>query len=351
MKALRLHAARDVRLDDVPEPVPGPGQVQVAVHWCGICGSDLGRYEHGPRTREPHPLTGESLPIILGHEFAGEVVQAAPDVTDLAVGDRVAVEPILNCGECAHCLAGRYNLCARRGYLGLSGLSGGLSELAVVAAGRAHRLPPHVPTDVGALVEPMAVAWHALGLTAVAGRSVVIAGGGPIGLSALLAARAMGARHVGLLELSAVRRDGARALGATAVVDPGAEDPAAILAALDLPDGADVTVDAAGNPHSLRACVECTRAGGTLLAVGLWHEEPAVDMQRVVGRELSIVGSAAYTRADYARVIDFVAQEPRLAERLITARLALADTVERGFEALTGPQGAAQIKILVSPRA
>lgn len=129
MKAARYHGQRDVRVEDVPVPHPGEGQVQIAVEWCGLCGSDLHEYLHGPAflptPDRPHPLTGAAIPIVQGHEFAGVVAERGPGVVGLSEGDRVAVEPLIVCGRCVACRQGRYNICAGRGSSGSTAATAG----------------------------------------------------------------------------------------------------------------------------------------------------------------------------------------------------------------------------------
>lgn len=164
MKAARFYGPGDIRIDDVREPATRPGTVKVEVEWCGICGTDLHEYLEGPifapAEGTPHPLTGETVPITLGHEFAGVVRELGDGVGDLRVGDRVVVEPYLVCGRCDPCLRGMYNVCQSLGFVGLSGGGGGFSQFVVAERRWIHPLG-ELGTDVGALIEPLAVAYHA----------------------------------------------------------------------------------------------------------------------------------------------------------------------------------------------
>jgi (R,R)-butanediol dehydrogenase/meso-butanediol dehydrogenase/diacetyl reductase len=155
MKAARFHGPGDIRIDDVPEPTVGPGQVKVDVEWCGICGTDLHEYLEGPifipPKGSPHPLTGQEMPVVMGHEFAGVIAEVGAGVTNVKEGDRVAVEPYDVCGECSACAIGRYNICRKLGFVGLDGQQGGFAEKCVVDSRWAHPLGD-IPTDLGALV-------------------------------------------------------------------------------------------------------------------------------------------------------------------------------------------------------
>ena len=143
MRAAVYYGREDVRLVDVAEPSPGPGEVKLRVLYNGICGSDLLEYYEGPITTrvEPHPLTGVKNPVILGHELSGEVVQLGAGTEDLAIGDRVAVEPLETCGHCLSCRGGQYNHCSLLAFHGYNRAGGGLSEFTVVRRSMAHRLP------------------------------------------------------------------------------------------------------------------------------------------------------------------------------------------------------------------
>ncbi len=164
MKALRWHAARDLRLSELERQAPRPGEVELEVAYCGICGSDLHEYQSGPHSipqAEAHPLSGCRAPLTLGHEFCGVVAALGPGVEGLRIGDRVAVEPEYRCGECRYCREGRYNLCESMGFIGLMG-DGGFAERARVPAYMLHRLPDAVGFRQAAVLEPAAVALHAL---------------------------------------------------------------------------------------------------------------------------------------------------------------------------------------------
>lgn len=231
MKATRYYGRKDIRTDDIPEPELLPGTVKVKVDWTGICGTDLHEYDEGPifcpAPGKPHPLTGESVPIVMGHEFAGVATEVAEGVTHIKVGDNVAVDPIYNCGECQPCKEGAYNLCDIVGYTGLTGRGGGFAEYVVSQADRVHSLGD-VPTDIGALVEPLSVAHHAIRRSeAKPGDTVVVYGAGPIGLFVISLLRAKGIERVISVELSAIRKEKAKTAGAMLVLDPSEVDAVA----------------------------------------------------------------------------------------------------------------------------
>lgn len=231
MKAAVFHGQRDVRLEDVPEQETRAGSVKVKVDWCGICGTDLHEYLAGPifipPQGSPHPITGQTLPLTLGHEFAGEVVEVGDGPSGVATGDRVAIEPVFRCGECAACRRGATNLCEKLGFYGLMGGGGGMSEYTVVPSYMIHRLPEGLTTEQGALVEPIAVGLRAVRRAEFReGQSAVVFGGGPIGAVTVQCLKALGAGKIMVAEVSEARKKKALDIGADAVIDPTEEDVA-----------------------------------------------------------------------------------------------------------------------------
>lgn len=229
MKAARIYGKGDVRVDEVPDPDVGSGQVMLTGGYAGICGTDLHLFDT-PESfpwdlAAPAPLTGASWPVILGHEFSGEVSEVAPDVTRVRVGDRVAVFPYHVCGECPRCTAGDSMSCWNIAFDGIQGRTGGLSQKRVVSAEHCFVLPVDVDLRLGALVEPMAVAWRGVRQAAVApGDAVLILGGGPIGLGVYFALKAAGIARVLVSEPSERRRSTLDHCGIDHVLDPTTVD-------------------------------------------------------------------------------------------------------------------------------
>lgn len=209
MKAVRFHAALDIRVDDVPIPDIKPNFVRVKPAFCGICGSDLHEYEDGPHIipakGKPYSLTGESLPLTLGHEFSGVVDEVGEGVTIVKKGDKVAIQPTIYDEDCNSCSLGLTNCCAQFGFIGLSGWGGGMSEYATVPAYSVKKLPDDMPLDIGALVEPLAVGWHAVKASPFKeGDSVMVLGGGPIGLAVVLALKGKGCQNIIVSEVCSI---------------------------------------------------------------------------------------------------------------------------------------------------
>lgn len=307
MKAALFHAKEDLRIEEVPEPSPGPGEVKLQNAFAGICGSDLHVYYSpeaaGLDLENPHPVTGSTLPQILGHEFSGTVIELGEGVTNVAVGDRVAVWPIYYCGECPACRKGMFNACQKIGFHGLSSNGGGMAEFTTVPASKLHVLPENVDLRLGALVEPMSVAWHAVGRSGVdAGGTALIAGAGPIGIGVWFALKARGVEKVLVSEPSADRRATIAALGAT-VIDPVNEDLAAAVSEISDGEGVDVAFDAAGAGPAITSALASLVPGGRVVVVAI-HERPMEFLPtQLVMAETDIAGALAYLPEDFDAVI------------------------------------------------
>ena len=222
MKAAVWYGREDIRISDVPEPIVGKDQVKIKVRWCGICGSDVHEYREGPMLipKNPHPLTGKSFPIILGHEFSGDVVEVGKSVKRIAVGDRVTINCLIYCGTCLYCRQGEYNMCLKLGTVGLA-WDGAFAEFVVVPEYTVIKIPDEVTYEMGAFAEPLAVAVRGVKRSRLkVGDTAVVIGAGPIGLLVIQAARVLGASKVFAIEPIQRRRELAKQLGASEVFDP-----------------------------------------------------------------------------------------------------------------------------------
>lgn len=308
MKAARFHGKEDVRVEGVEEPTPGAGEVKLRNSHSGICGSDLHVFyspeSSGLDFSQPHPVTGSMPPQILGHEFSGTVVELGEGVEHFDIGDRVAVWPVYYCGECAACRVGRVNACQRIGFHGLTSHGGGMAEFTTVAAAKLHKLPDSVDLRMGALVEPMAVSWHAVNQSGVEpGQTALVAGAGPIGIGVWFALRARGVENVVVSEPSADRRAVIEKIGATSVIDPSASDLASRVAELTDGGGVDVAFDAAGVGLGLVTALASLTPGGRLVVVALHEKGFDFNPTMLVMAETSIVGALAYLPEDFDAVI------------------------------------------------
>ncbi len=293
MKAVRWYGRRDLRYVDAPEPAPGPGQLKVRVKLAGICGTDLKEYAFGPVMIPP-----AKVPLTVGHEFAGEVAALGAGVTGFKVGERVTGVGYYYCGECYVCKRGLYNICVNQGFTGLL-TDGCMAEYFVIPAYACYHLPDSLSDEAGALVEPLAVALHAVRQGGVqAGDSVAIVGEGAIGLCSLLAARAAGAAEVYVIAKHRARGELARKLGATQVIYLDEGSPAQRLQEVSGGPGADVSIECVGRPETPRLAIELVRRAGRAVIVGIFEKPGAMDFSALTFTEKSMVGSSSIsTRA------------------------------------------------------
>ena len=350
MKALRYHGKDDLRVENMPEPeITGAGQVKVAIDYCGICGTCLHEVKTGPvfiPSSTPHPLTGETAPLILGHEFAGRVLESTS--SKVAVGDSVCIEPILFDRTCGPCKQGYFNLCDKGGFFGLSGMGGGFAERCVVTDNMVHKLPASISTKTGALVEPLAVAWHAVKLSTFAeGQTALIVGSGPIGLAVTLVLQCVGAAAIYVSDPAKERAALALEFGAAAVWNPLEDDVVACVKRL-VPDGVDVAFDCSGRQVTLDTAIAATRHRGTIYNVAVWETQPQINMNALLLKEKRLLAGVTYDFGDYAQVIDAIQQGRLQADKLISGIVSLDQAIDKGFKELIS-NTAAHVKILVRP--
>ncbi|MEV4970302.1 alcohol dehydrogenase catalytic domain-containing protein [Streptomyces scopuliridis] len=308
MLAARLYGAKDLRIEEMPEPEAGPGEVKIRVAYAGICGTDVHEYFETPRaTHEPNPLTGATLPQTLGHEFAGTVVARGEGVDRVAPGDRVCVRPIRTCGVCPRCTSGLSHLCTALAAIGVTSPGGGLAQYVLAPAGSVHLLPDSLSLEQGALVEPMAVALNAVERARVrAGGSALVTGAGAVGMGALFALRAHGVHDVVVVEPSPSRRAAARRHGAR-VLDPGADDVVEQVMRHTRGRGVDAAIECAGRPEALDAAIRSVAARSPVVMVALYSGPVAIDASVVRLAELALLGSEAYPDGVFERVIEHMA--------------------------------------------
>lgn len=299
MTALRWHGADDVRLDNVEVREPGPGEVLIRPAYVGICGSDLHEIGDGPHAipvDAAHGLSGATAPLVLGHEFSGIVEATGPGVAGLTPGDPVAVEPNYRCGTCRSCRDGRYHTCEHFGFAGLMG-DGGMARYATLPAYMLHRLPAGFDLAQAAVLEPAAVALHAVRRSGVQrGGDAVVVGLGPVGLLVCSLLHAYGVDRIVGVEPSRQRRDLATRLGVTHVVDPRAErhrDDVAAEVVSCLGGGAEVSFEVAGHQTSFDTALATVRSGGTVVLLGLTGELH-FDAFVAVNKEITIRASVGY---------------------------------------------------------
>ncbi|KAK2668397.1 Polyketide synthase, enoylreductase domain [Fusarium oxysporum f. sp. vasinfectum] len=336
MRAARYYGIKDIRVEQVPEPLVQPGQVKVAPKFVGICGtgkeSNLHEYLGGPNfcPTKPHPLTSESIPVTLGHEFSGIISEVGPDVTGFEVGQPCAVQPTLFCGHCAACHTSAENVCHTGGFLGLSGGGGGLSESVCVNATHVFALPKDLPLEIGALVEPLSVAWHAMSAAPEINEK----------------SKAKGVSEIIVSEVAASRQEFARQFGATKVVNPIKEDLNEVVLGLTGGLGADVVFDCAGVPASVKGACEVVRTRGTVVNIAIWEKEIPFNPNWLTFKESAYKSVLGYQREDFQAVIDNLASGAIKPSQMITRKIKMENIVEDGINALITDKDN-QVKILV----
>lgn len=313
MRAAVFYGKEDLRVEEAPEPSPGPGQVKVRIGYAGICGSDVHTYFHpesNPFDLEtPHPLTGAKLPQILGHELGGTIVELGEGVEGIQVGDRAAVHPIVaTCGECSSCRRGVPMTCRLMASLGTNANGGGLAEYVVVGTSQLHLIPEGMELRMATLVEPMAVGWHAMVRSgAQPGTTALVLGAGPIGIGAWNALRARGVEKLLVSEPNDERRGTIAALGAR-VIDPVNADLAAAVSELTDGEGVQVVIDAAGAPAAFTAGVASLAPGGRMVVVATYERPAEIQPTDLMIGEREIVGAVGYQPEDWDGIIAAMAE-------------------------------------------
>jgi L-iditol 2-dehydrogenase len=324
MKAMRLHAPRDMRLDDVPAPEPGPGQALVRVRAVGVCGSDVHYYVDG--------CIGETVapyPFVLGHECAGEVAALGPGVEAPPVGTRVAVDPAIPCGRCEVCLEGNPNCCPNVRFPSTPPVPGVLSEWYVHPAHLCIPLPDALDFADGAMLEPLGVVVHAITLAKVCpGDTVAVLGAGPIGLLALQLALGSGAGAVYLSESISARRALATRLGASAVCDPADGDPVDWLLDRTGGRGVDVAIEAAWGGEAVGQAVRMARHAGRVVLVGIPRDDCVTFPASVARRKGLTILMSRRMKHVYPRAMRLVERGVVDARALITHRFPLERAAE-----------------------
>jgi (R,R)-butanediol dehydrogenase/meso-butanediol dehydrogenase/diacetyl reductase len=354
MRAVRFHRARELCVENVPEPgPPGPGEVLLQPLMCGICGTDLHEYTDGPIVTpvSPHPLTGAVLPQILGHEFSAVVAAAGPDVTHVTGGDLCTVMPLIYCGRCPECLRGQGQLCRTMACTGLSSAWGGLADLAIVSARQVVPAAETMTPRQAALIEPAAVAAYGVDRGRLQpGQTVLITGAGPIGSLAAMYALAAGARRVVVSEPDPGRRERAAGLGAglgeVITADPAAEPVTEIINDLTGGEGADLAVECAGHESALNLCIEAVRPAGTVVQTALHIRPAAIRAEMLALKDLALIGTWCYPVQDFPRIVGLVASGRLPVERVVSSVVPLESAVTGGFERLV-TRGTGEVKVLI----
>jgi (R,R)-butanediol dehydrogenase / meso-butanediol dehydrogenase / diacetyl reductase len=341
VSARAIEIADDRRLTIVERsvPEPGPGEVEIEVAYCGICGSDL-------HFRDiPALFPSGTVP---GHEFSGAISAVGEGASNWKVGDRVSVLPFAQCGQCELCLSGEEQVCphAVANGVGLgTGRPGGYAERVLVDSRMLFALPDELDDAAAALAEPVAVGVHAVAKAGVEPSApVVVVGAGPIGLVTALVLRAQGFEHVVLVSRNAARARAAQELGLTTV---GLDDAATEVRAALSGAGPAAVFECAGTPSAATLALELVRPLGRVVLVGIALEGLSLPATAIVFKEAELVGALVYRRSEFATAIELLAQGRITTEGLISDIVPL-ERAEDMFQALTTP-GNAHMKVLLQP--
>ena len=339
MKAAVWYGGKDIRIEDTTKPTVKSREALLKVRSVGICGSELHAYEGISKRRRP--------PLIMGHEFSGEISEVGGDAEYLSEGDRVAVDPLIRCGACEQCLRGRGNVCRNLRLMGLH-TGGAFAEYVSVPARNCHKLSDNVSFEEGSIAEPVSVAVHAVNRTPIRlGDTVAVIGAGVIGLTVLQAAKLAGAARVFVTDILDYRLDFARRLGADMTVNSAAEDPVEEIRKATDGLGVDVALEAVGLEVTVRQAMKMAAIGGKLTIIGNLARTMTLDIQDVVLKEFDIKGSYCYTPGDFRRATSFIKDRKIDVKSLVTDVLPL-DEAKTGFELLHKKTDKV-LKVLLTP--
>jgi (R,R)-butanediol dehydrogenase/meso-butanediol dehydrogenase/diacetyl reductase len=338
MKAAYYHGNRTFKAGESIPRKPGADEIRIHVAYCGVCGTDLHIFKGGMDKRV-------SIPQVIGHEMSGEIAEVGANVKGWSVGDRVVVRPLHPCGSCPACRAGHAHICYNLKFLGID-TPGAFQGSWTVPAQTLHRVPPNLPLDQAALIEPVAVACHDVRLGEVKPEDeVVVIGGGPIGLLIALVAASARARVL-VSEVNPFRLNLARELGLEAV-NPKEVDLADQVGKRSGGAGADVVFEVSGSAAGAATVTQLARSRGRIVVVAIFGEAPRVDLFRVFWRELRLCGARVYEPEDFDKALALAAGRTLPLERLISAKRPMKD-LQKVFEQIESSTDL--MKVLIDTR-
>ncbi|XP_060584317.1 sorbitol dehydrogenase-like isoform X1 [Ruditapes philippinarum] len=337
-----FYGIQDIRLRDEQIPEPGPGQIQIRVENVGICGSDLTFWNHN---RIPDCVEGKD-PFGIGHEGAGVVSKLGEGVTSLKIGDKVAMDPLSSCERCYDCKTGRYNLCEKLSICGSPAKWGYMTRYFVEEAKCCFRLPDHISTEEGAMIEPLAVALHGCRRAGVsAGSNVLITGAGPIGLLSMKGARALGASNICVTDVNETRVKLAKQLGADYALDVTSKGALEIEKMVEecFGEKPHMTIECSGAPTAIQAAIRSTRNGGRVSQIALGEGNVTIPMINASFREVDILGIRSNLYCT-PLALDLVASGQIDVKPLVTHRFDLEDVAEAFKKANTRDCGKVMVR-------
>ena len=337
MKASRFLGNKTFAVTDLPTPHAGPGELVLRNQVCGVCGTDVHIYHGEPGSADVNP------PVVLGHEYSGEVVEVGEGVTGFAVGDHVTVDPNIYCGHCAYCQNGKKQLCPSMEAIGVT-RDGGFAQYSRIPASQAFKLEPTVPWEAAAMAEPLACCLHGIGLAGIqVGDKVCVVGGGAIGLLMVQLAKLSGASQIVLSEPNEKRRQVGLQLGANTALDPTRPDAQEAFAPV-LGGGANVVIECVGNVPAVKSAFQFAGKGATVLLFSVPKVDATFDLPLfdVYKKELTIKGS--FVNPDtHARAVALINSGKVDFGPIITHRF----TLDQLPEAIAMQMSDASIKVVV----
>ncbi|MGD2247582.1 MAG: alcohol dehydrogenase catalytic domain-containing protein [Candidatus Methanofastidiosia archaeon] len=332
MKAAVYHGANDITIEDVPDPVPGSGEVLLKPVYCGICGTDIDAWKRGMYAPG----------VVIGHEFSAQVVECGAGVEQVKKGDYVVGKSVIPCHSCEFCKNGRYSLCDTMEMPGIT-INGGCAEFCVLPADSVVTIPENVSLDEAALTEPVSVVMHGFNKIQYTSKDTVILGAGTIGLCALQIAL-QESSLVGVSEPNEIRRDKAHQMGAHTVIDP-AESNVSLSFEEVAGHPPEYVVECSGSSHAASDALSLVRKGGTILYLGISEDLVEADFMTAVLNELTIQFSYC-SYSEFSTALSLMAAKKIDVTPIITKKISLENVVEKGFKELTTPD-TDHIKILV----
>ena len=340
MKASRFLGNKTFAVTDLPTPHAGPGELVLRNQVCGVCGTDVHIYHGEPGSADVNP------PVVLGHEYSGEVVEVGEGVTGFAVGDHVTVDPNIYCGHCAYCQNGKKQLCPSMEAIGVT-RDGGFAQYSLIPASQAFKLEPTVPWEAAAMAEPLACCLHGIDLAGIqVGDKVCVVGGGAIGLLMVQLAKLSGASQIVLSEPNEKRRQVGLQLGANAAIDPTRPDAQEAFAQV-LGGGANVVIECVGNVPAVKSAFQFAGKGATVLLFSVPKVDATFDLPLfdVYKKELTIKGS--FVNPDtHARAVALINSGKVDFDPIITHRF----TLDQLPEAIAMQMSDASIKVVVEAK-
>lgn len=330
MKQAVMTAPGQIQFCEAESPVPKDNEIVMQTRRIGVCGSDIHVY-HGL-----HPYTG--YPVVQGHEVGGVVAELGKNVTGFRIGDKITFMPQVTCGKCYPCTHGMYHICESLKVMGFQ-TGGAAQEYFALAAENVLKLPETMSLDEAALIEPISVTVHAIRRGGGAeGKRVVVLGAGPIGNLTAQVAKASGAEAVMITDVSPYKLDKARKCGIDFVVNTAEEKLGDAILRDFGPSKADLILECVGAEATITDAVSNARKGSTIVIVGVFGKKPQVDLGLVQDRELSLVGTLMYQKADYERAIDLVASGKMRLDEMVTHRFPFEQYLD-AYHAIEASQG------------